>query len=201
MKKNPTHNPENERIKRRYFEHLKEARGYSEATVDEVAHALARFEDQTHFRTFKSFHIEQAKAFKRHLAQQQNHRTKEVLSAATRHQILASCKAFFQWLAREPGYRSKVSYSDAEYFNLNDKEVAVAKAERQRPVPTVEQILHVLRSNACDHRHPAAGPGSDCLYAAHWGTRRSDRFDETEACRCGEGPRGPRCARREDEIL
>lgn len=38
-----THNAENERIKRRYFAYLKEAKRYSEPTVDAVAKALARF--------------------------------------------------------------------------------------------------------------------------------------------------------------
>ena len=39
-----THNANNERIKRRYFAYLKEAKRHSEPTVDAVAKALARFE-------------------------------------------------------------------------------------------------------------------------------------------------------------
>jgi hypothetical protein len=35
-----THNPDNERIKRRYFAYLKEAKRHSEPTVDAVAKAL-----------------------------------------------------------------------------------------------------------------------------------------------------------------
>src|SRR3954447_26328433 len=140
------HNPENERIKRRYFEHLQHARGLSEASIDPVAQAISRFEEYTGHRSFKQFHFEQAKGFKRRLAEQINHRTKQPLSKATLHSILASLKTFFQWLAREPGYRSKLNYSDAEYFNLSEKDTRAAKAVREQRVPPVEQTLHVLRT-------------------------------------------------------
>ena len=38
------HNAENERIKRLYFRHLKDARGLSEASIDAAAKAIHRFE-------------------------------------------------------------------------------------------------------------------------------------------------------------
>ena len=60
----------NERIKRQYFTYLAEAQGHSEQTIDAVAKAIARFEAYTRYKDFKAFHIEQAKAFKRDLADQ-----------------------------------------------------------------------------------------------------------------------------------
>jgi hypothetical protein len=62
-------NPENERIKRKYFAYLKEAKRHSEPTVDAAAKALSRFEEYNRYRDFKRFHYEQATAFKRHLAE------------------------------------------------------------------------------------------------------------------------------------
>ena len=41
------HNPANERIKRKYFTFLKEAKRHSEPTVDAAAKALNRFEIYT----------------------------------------------------------------------------------------------------------------------------------------------------------
>ena len=64
------HNADNERIKREYFTFLKEAKRHSEPTVDASAKALNRFEVYTKHRDFKMFHIEQAIAFKKHLAEQ-----------------------------------------------------------------------------------------------------------------------------------
>lgn len=138
------HNAENERIKRRYFSYLKEANRYSEPTVDAVAKALARFESDTKFRDFKKFHSEQAIAFKRRLSDQINQRTGKKLSKATIHSTLAHLKRFFHWLAGQPGYRSRLQYSDADYFNLSEKDVRVATAKREQSGPTLEQVDHVI---------------------------------------------------------
>src|SRR5712691_2269069 len=141
-----THNPDNERIKRAYFTYLVEAQGFSEATLDGVAKAINRFESYTKFRGFKTFHIEQAKGFKASLAEQMSLRTKDRLSKATLYATLTALKRFFIWLAGQPGYKSRVSYSDAEYFNLSTKETRIAKAHRDARVPTLEQIRHVIRT-------------------------------------------------------
>jgi integrase len=141
-----THNPHNERIKRAYFTYLAEAKGFSDATLDTVAKALNRFETYTKFRDFKAFHIEQAKGFKASLADQKSLRTKDHLSKATLYATLNALKQFFVWLAGQPGYKSKISYSDAEYFNLSAKETRIAKAQREQRVPTLEQIGHVIRT-------------------------------------------------------
>jgi site-specific recombinase XerD len=53
------HCPTNERIKRKYFAYLKEAKRHSESTVDATAKALSRFESYTKYRDFKAFHFEQ----------------------------------------------------------------------------------------------------------------------------------------------
>jgi integrase len=139
-------NPQNERIKRAYFTYLAEAKGFSEPTLDGVAKALNRFETYTKFRDFKAFHIEQAKGFKTGLAEQMSLRTKDRLSKATLYATLGALKRFFIWLAGQPGYKSRISYSDAEYFNLSVKETRIAKAHREERVPTLEQIRHVIRT-------------------------------------------------------
>ena len=145
----PTHNANNERTKRRYFAYLREAKRHSEPTVDAVAMALARFESDTKFRDFKSFHFEQAIAFKRRLTEQKSLKTGERLSKATLHATLANLKAFFQWLAGQPGFKSRLKYSDAEYFNLSEKDVRIAKAKRDQIGPTLAQAKHVISLMPC----------------------------------------------------
>lgn len=140
------HNARNERIKRKYFAYLKEAMRQSETTVDASAKALDRFEVYTKYRDFGAFHLEQAIAFKRYLAEQKVQRSGKELSKATLHSTLTQLKRFFQWLAREPGYKSRLRFSEADYFNLSDKEVRVATARREPRVPTLEQIKHVIIS-------------------------------------------------------
>lgn len=138
-------NPKNERIKRQYFTFLKEARRKSEASVDGVAKAISRFEQYTKMRDFKAFHFEQAISFKKHLANCKSQQTGKPLSKATMKSTTAALKAFFQWLSMQSGYKSTVNYSDAEYFNLSDKDTRIASAKRHRAVPTVEQIKHALK--------------------------------------------------------
>jgi integrase/recombinase XerD len=138
------HNANNERAKRRYFAFLKEAKRHSEDTVDAAAMALARFESYTGFRDFKTFRVEQAIAFKKHLANRDTGNGR--LSKATLLTTFANLKRFFQWLSGQPGYRSKLTYSDAEYFNLSEKETRIATARRPRSVPTLEQVQHVIAS-------------------------------------------------------
>jgi integrase len=140
------HNAENERIKRSYFVFLKEAKRHSEPTVDAAAKSLSRFEEYNRYRNFKSFHYEQAIAFKRHLAEQTGQRSGEKLSKATLNATLKQLKAFFFWLAGQPGYKARLQYSDADYFNLSDKDTRIATAQRERKAPTLEQVKHVIQT-------------------------------------------------------
>lgn len=65
---------------------------------------------------------------------------------------LRDLRAFFMWLAREPGFRSHIAYADADYFNLPDKDRAVARAQREKRVPTIDQVHRVIAAM------PAATP-------------------------------------------
>jgi integrase len=138
------HNPENERVKRKYFAYLKDAKRHSEPTVDTAAKALSRFEEYTKYKDFKAFHFEQAIAFKRHLAEQTGQRSGEKLSKATLNATLKQLKAFFLWLAGQPGYKSRLQYSDADYFNHSEKDTRIATAHRERKAPTLEQVKYVI---------------------------------------------------------
>ncbi len=137
-------NAKNDRIKHKYLRYLKEADGKSEASVDAVAAALSQFQESTNGKDFRKFHKEQAVAFKRSLCNQLNAKTGKPLSKSTVNSTLRIMRAFFHWLAREPGYKSAIDYSDEHYFNLSTKEIEVARATRPKRIPTLEQMHHVL---------------------------------------------------------
>ena len=138
------HHPDNERVKRRYFVFLKEAKRQNVASVDAVAKAISRFEGYTKWRDFKAFHFEQAVGFKTHLVKHRNEKTGSALSKATMNSSLRSLKTFFQWLSMQPGYKSRINYTDTEYFNMSEKDARVATAKRDRPVPTLEQVKRAI---------------------------------------------------------
>src|SRR5437899_3359494 len=131
-------NAENERVKRQYLSFLKEAGRLSETSIDQVAAAIDRFTTYNRQRSFKVFHIEQAIGFKKHLAEQTNPRTGEPLSKATLYSILTALKNFFTWLADRPRFKSRIRYTDAEYFNLSEKETRIAKTHREPRMPSLE---------------------------------------------------------------
>ncbi|MDQ2762409.1 MAG: tyrosine-type recombinase/integrase [Pseudomonadota bacterium] len=140
----PKHNPANERVKHAYFQYLREARRRNHASIDGVAAALTRFEESTGHRAFANFHREQAVSFKRKLDRQLSARSGERLRRATVHSTLSALRAFFIWLVDQPGFRRKISYTDADYFNLSEGDVRIAKAAREKPFPSVDQVHHVL---------------------------------------------------------
>jgi integrase len=138
------HHPKNERIKRQYITYLEEAKRMSATSVDQAAAAIAQFEVSTGYRDFAAFHIEQARKFKRQLGEAINPATGKPLAKATIYSRLMAVKAFFVWLAGQPGYKSRLTYSDVDYFNPSNNDGRIAKATREKPKPTLEQIRHVL---------------------------------------------------------
>jgi len=110
-----------------------------------AAAAIARFEAYTGFRSFRKFHVEQARGFKMQLAKQgRRDGSAKPLSRATIASILRHLCAFFLWLADQPGYRSRIKPSDAAYFSPSDHDVRVAEGRREKPSPELAQVLHVL---------------------------------------------------------
>lgn len=144
-----SYHPDNERLKRRYLQYLREAKGASISTCDAVAAAIDRFQVHCRGKPFAKFHIEQAQAFKRHLEAAINPRTSKPLSASTRASILNHLKAFFLWLADQPGLRSRIRYSDCDYFSIDNRSKAIAKGARSKRYPSLAQIEHTLKVMPC----------------------------------------------------
>jgi len=112
--------------------------------VDAAAKAIDRFEGFGSFRPFKDFRAEHASAFRTHLL---SHRTAsgQALSKSTVVHTLNALKRFFGWLAGQSGYR-KIEYAWSEYFTPSLKDLAAARAHRERRVPTVDQICSLVAS-------------------------------------------------------
>ncbi len=134
----------NERIKQKYLTWLEDARRKDVKTTTQVAAAISLFERSTRHRDFAAFHFEQARKFKGDLEAAKNERTGKPLSQATIRARLNMVKAFFEWLSDQPGYKSKVDYTDAAYFSPSARQDRIASAVRDTPVPTIDQIRHVV---------------------------------------------------------
>jgi integrase len=138
------HNPKNEGIKREYLIWLEETMGRDGKTVDQAAAAIMAFEASTGWKDFRQFHYEQARKFKRDLDARIVESTSKPLSVASKVSRLRAVKAFFVWLAGQPGYRGKLKRSDMEFFNASANELRIAGATGFKRIPTLEQIRRVL---------------------------------------------------------
>ena len=137
-------NPDNARIKRQYFEYLKAAKGYDEATIDAHADAIARFERSTNGKPFKAFHIAQATGFREKLQKELSKATGKPLSKSTVYQTLTAMRSFLLWLAGQPGFKRRIGYSDADYFKPSLKDARAVSSRPERPFPTLEQVRHTI---------------------------------------------------------
>ena len=135
---------ENVRIKRKYLLWLADAKGCSEATVERAAASIDRYDQFNAGGDFGALHAEKARAFKRHLDSARNPKTGRPLAASTIDGALRDLKAFFLWLADQPGYRSKVLYSDAAYFSPSRRMAKAARGGTWKPHPSLEQARHAL---------------------------------------------------------
>lgn len=138
-------NPANERIKHRYFRYLKEAKRLDEQTIDASAKAIDRFEEFTNRRDFTQFRSDHAAAFKSNLMQRLSAKG-QPLSKSTIVWTLNALKRFFMWLPGQTGYKTRLQYEWADYFNPSLKDLAIARAPRQLRVPTLEQVARMIRS-------------------------------------------------------
>jgi integrase len=138
--------PANERIKREYLAYLKEAKGQDESSLDKVAAALVDFEQAIGFKNFSSFHRDWARLYKTHLERRKNCRTGKPISLTTRDATLRLVRTFIEWLSTQSGYRSRISYADAAYFNNNARDARAAHAQRPIPYPSLEQCAHAFRT-------------------------------------------------------
>ena len=131
-------NPKNECLKRQYADFLKHADGKAEQTIRQIEKAIQRFEHYTAHADFASFNQQRARGFKEDLAGGD-------LAKATIFSTLTVLKRFFGWLAIQPGYKSRISMSEVEFLSLSERDIRAAKAPADRPIPTLEQVMYVIK--------------------------------------------------------
>jgi integrase/recombinase XerD len=137
-------NPKNDSIKREYLIYLKDARQRSQATVEQVRHAIDRFETYIKFKDFGTFTKEQARGFKRALLGSIAKRSGKPLSTATAHHILQALKEFLAWLHCQPGYRRRINLTHIAYLNLTAKDERIAHVASPESYATLEQYRAAL---------------------------------------------------------
>jgi len=129
--------PENERIKHRYFEFLKQADGKADATIRIIEKSILRFEEFTGFANLKEFEQKQATGFKEAMAQRN-------LASATILSTINNLKRFLAWLSTQPGYKSRIKVMNIDYLNLPEKDIRAANAPADKPHPSLVMIKNTV---------------------------------------------------------
>ncbi len=139
-------NPDNERIKRRYFHHLKEAEGLAPVTIDHVARSIAGFEKFVDWADFGQFTAKTAIAYRNSLLAGNGKRAAQLSSRSTIHTKLMHLEKFYRWLAGQPGFKTRINFVDVECFGLSRRDRKLALQPRDQPTPSLEHVQTAIRN-------------------------------------------------------
>lgn len=137
-------NPKNDRLKRDYLVWLREAKQRSPATVDQVRHAIDRYETYIRFKGFDTFNRDQAMGFKHSMLEADAKRSGKPMSLSTVHHVLQANKDFLAWLHNRPGFRRAISLHDIPYLNLSKGEERQARTSKPKDYPGVEEFRRAI---------------------------------------------------------
>lgn len=136
----------NEKIKRKYFNWMSNAKGFSGKTIKATEMAIWKYEDFTDNADYSVFSEKVAEQFKKYLATHKNAQTGNPLSLTSQYHILRHVNSFFSWLSGQPGYKSKVRTDDVQYLRLSKKESRIATSSKQPDYPSLAYIKELCES-------------------------------------------------------
>lgn len=139
-------NLENEKIKNKYFDYLKESEGYAEPTITAHKKAIFRYEEFSDFEDFRNFNKKRAVEYKKWLEEKKVSRTNKQISITTVYHYIRNLKEFFDWLSIQPDYKNKINLSDVNYLKLARKQARIAISSKREDFPTIEQVRKVVES-------------------------------------------------------
>jgi integrase len=134
----------NEKIIRSYREWLKEAKGFSEITVEQKLRPIRHYQKIFDNEDFSSFNTERATKFKFSISNLRYN--EQPIKDNSYRAYLNNTKSFFQWLCIQPGYRNKIKMDTIEYLNITKRESRIAAQPSNREYPTIEYIIELVKS-------------------------------------------------------
>lgn len=129
---------------RNYVEYLRDAKRRSESTIRAVERAIHSFETATNEADFACFDRHKAKHFTIWL--EKTGSSGNGTSARQSYQILHQLRAFFHWLAFQPGYKSRIQVSDIEYLSLDRKKLQEVNSENLVDWPSKAHVIALVNS-------------------------------------------------------
>ncbi|MBR2011832.1 MAG: tyrosine-type recombinase/integrase [Alphaproteobacteria bacterium] len=132
------YNPGNERIVKKYLEHVRRTKLADNKTLLALRKYLRAFEVLTDFQDLDRYTPDMAKVFLANLRQQS-------VSPSYMHRITSETQKFIRWLADEP-FGRRIRRNDADYLTLTRNEINRANASGYKPHHEYSQLLHAVRT-------------------------------------------------------
>lgn len=137
----------NEMAKRRYFAYLKNSQGFSNLSIVNIEKSLWLWQEFTEQSDFKGFHQQRAIGFKEWLKNKKKHNSlQKNVSLSFCYDMLRYLRAFFEWLATQPGYKSKIRIEDIGYLGLTKQENRLATLPSAKKLPSLEEVRQTIEA-------------------------------------------------------
>jgi site-specific recombinase XerD len=135
-------NPSNERQRHAYIEHLRDAKKYSEKTIDAAMRHLSELERFMGGKDFESLTKSDAKAFSDQVHQRPSKAGAGMLSNSSIVHTMSDLKAFFDWLTTIKG--RKVDLEAFARLTPSRRVLMGLKSQPDKTPPTPDQIRQML---------------------------------------------------------
>ncbi|OGN14509.1 MAG: hypothetical protein A3G02_00380 [Candidatus Yanofskybacteria bacterium RIFCSPLOWO2_12_FULL_44_13b] len=136
----------NEQTKRRFYDYLKNSKGFSGKSIECYEKAIWLWEDFSHKADLGSFNQTLAESFKDWLKTKKKANSEETISLSYSYDMLRYLKVFFDWLSRQPGFKSKINQTAVDYLRLSRAEVKIATQPKSVGFPSLEEVKTVIEN-------------------------------------------------------
>ncbi len=137
-------NSENEKLKKKYLDRLKDADGLSEASVVSISRAINKYDVFSETENYRMISPAKAIAFKQWLLEQQNRGTP--VSLSTTYGILRHFRGFVKWLSAEPRFKSQSLRDSVSYLKLDQNQNQEATATKLVEAPSLDHVKTLVFS-------------------------------------------------------
>ena len=127
----------NEIVKLKHYEYLQHADAKAESTIRRAEKAIDQYEKFTRRADFRTFNMDDALRFKKHLEN-------SVATDSSAVSTLSLLRYFFKWLSQQPGYRKSINPSHADFFKLTNRATRAAKSQIEKPFPNLVQVIAAI---------------------------------------------------------
>lgn len=134
----------NEQIKRKFFVFLKESKGFADNSIEDFRKSILVWQDFTKGDDFANFGKQKVIEFKSWLKNKPKANSQDKVSLSYCYDTFRRLRAFFDWLSKQSGYKSKINSTYVEFLRLSKKESRIAIQGGKNEIPSLDEVKQVI---------------------------------------------------------